>query len=106
MLKIRYWLMYVFSLMPFVHLPFVIWQFKNGVVRPASFTGNPIMLAGIMMVSLFFSLILFKEKRHLFFLYCSILSFVTLFLTVTHAAYLGVLFAFAFYVLFADKRTI
>lgn len=78
-------------------------QFFGGAVRPESFFGNPTFLAGYLIFSIMFSIILFAEEKKRFWKYISIITFILsiigIFIAETRGTILGlVVGAFIFLV--------
>jgi len=91
---IRNWIIVFWVFIPFVHLPVVILQLIQHVSRPSSFTGNPILLAGESIFSMFLAYYMYQKQKDLIFLASSIISFFFIIITVTHAAYLALIITF------------
>ncbi len=83
-------------------------QFINDINRPDSFFGNPAFLAGYLIFTIFYSLILLKEKSGKFFKYFLIFIFVFsiigIFVSQTRGSILGILFGLIFILIYGIIR--
>lgn len=86
-------------------------QFFGGAVRPGSFFDNPTFLAGYLIFSIMFSIILFAEEKKIFWKYISIITFVLsiigIFIAETRGTILGLVvgaFIFLVYAIIKGKN--
>jgi len=108
MKTIKHTIIMFWVLIPFVHIPIVVWQLTTGLTRVPSFTGNPILLAGESMFSFFVALDMYIQTRDIIFLLSFVIALFCVFVAVTDAAFLGLFIGliFAFYVILTTKRKI
>lgn len=107
MSKVREKILYFFAFLPYIHIPFAVYQIIYlESTRPSALTGNPIILSGISIFSLAASYDLYERKKDWLFLYNAFLSVVCLLITVTWAGYLALLFYIARFVYVESKRKV
>lgn len=86
-----------FSITPFVHVVFSIYQYVNGVDRAFSFTGNPIILATLSFVSVGACFALFRRSGNTFYILSICCSAICIVLSDTYSVFIGVITSLIFH---------